>query len=213
MTQTKLERKTLKEWRDDLGLTQRGLSRFSGINEVQYWKLEKGYIPLTDYYREKVAEALELEPSQIAPSKPKLDINPDDWPDDGLRRETPIQTLKWWRERRGITQAELAAFSHIGFNTIKDIEQGTAVNVRPATRRRLARALRVAIDKIAFPGDGKRPSSEKPLEELLREELRAARYALRKAHDFMRDDSHITFQAQAVRDRLLPDIQRELRGT
>ncbi len=35
---------------------------------------------------------------------------------------------------------------------------------------------------------------------------------LRKAHDFMVDDSHITFRAQDIRDGLLEDFRRELEG-
>lgn len=214
MTETNGQRKqTLGEWRDELGMTQRGIARAAGISEVQYWKLEKGYILLSDYYLEKLVPVFNVQAQQIIPSRPKLDFDPDEWPDDGLLREAPVQPLKWWRERRGLTQAEFAAFSHVGFNTIKDIEQGRSIRVRPPTKRRLARSLRVAVDKIAFPGDGKPISSEKPREDLLREDLRAARYALRKAHDFMIDDAAITFRYQEQRDALLPDIQRELRGT
>lgn len=212
-TEEQQQRKTLREWRERRGFSQKGMARIAHLNNTTIFGLEKGAIPLDSESAQKVMAFLEVTPEQVLPCSYEVDIDPGMWPNDGLIPEAPHQPLKWWRERRGLTQTELCVYAGVSLNTVKDIEQATWKNVRPATRRKLARALKVAPDKIIFPGQNVRPSSEREPEDVLRAELRGARRALRKAYDFLRDDPNIALKALDKRDAIMGDIERELRGT
>jgi transcriptional regulator with XRE-family HTH domain len=213
MTETKLERKTLREWRQEMRLTQLEVAELAGISDNHYRQYERGDLSIRKKTGLKITNALGIKPSQVVPAEWKIDVDTSDWVDDGFSPEAPRQTLKWWRERRGLSQRELSYLAGISIGYAGNIEGGAVKRVPPHTRRKLARALQVAPVKLIFPGDDAVPSSEKSLESILRAELRGARRALGKAHDFMVDDANITFRAQDKRDSLLPEIQRELKGT
>jgi transcriptional regulator with XRE-family HTH domain len=60
-----------------------------------------------------------------------------------------LSRLKERRLRRGLTQIELAKLSDVGRATIAAIETDKRKRVHPATRRRLARALKVKPEELA----------------------------------------------------------------
>ena len=54
-----------------------------------------------------------------------------------------LSRIKEHRERRGLTQIELAKISGVGRATIAALETGKRKRVHPATREKLAQALKV----------------------------------------------------------------------
>ncbi len=54
-----------------------------------------------------------------------------------------LSRIKEHRRRRGLTQIELAKISGVGRATIAALETGKRKRVHPATRQRLAKALKV----------------------------------------------------------------------
>ncbi|HET8629945.1 MAG TPA: helix-turn-helix transcriptional regulator [Thermomicrobiales bacterium] len=57
------------------------------------------------------------------------------------------ERLRYWRERRALSQRELAAAAGVAQNTIWRTEQGQ-VAAHPATLRKLAAALGVRVDQL-----------------------------------------------------------------
>lgn len=55
--------------------------------------------------------------------------------------------LKWWRRRRGLTQAALARRAKLRQATISNIERGRIIP-RVSTLQRLARVLRVPLKNL-----------------------------------------------------------------
>jgi len=71
-------------------------------------------------------------------------------------RVAQINYLRSLRERRGITQVQLATLAHMAQNTISKLERGPKKAPRYNTVLALARALRVAPDTLRFGVDPRR---------------------------------------------------------
>lgn len=213
MTETELERKTLREWRESVGLEQRELADLCGVSHQRISALELGERRIENTTGQLVAKTLGLSIEQIMPERPKGVTVPDTsgW-DDGFSQSAPREHLRWWREHRGLSQRQLAAMAGLYYSHFTKIELGLLKSVTITTRRKLATALKVHLEKLILPGDDATPSRQQALEDLLRAELNGKKRAIRRLHDFLIDDSNITFKAQDARDALLRDIGPELKG-
>lgn len=211
MMGTELEKKTLREWREEAGLTQAELAELAGCSKSTVSDLELGNTSPTSFSGIKIATVLGLTVEQVLIPTPKNGVrNAISMPDPPFN--PPRQTLEWWRTYYSLTQRELARLSGLGSAVVQHIERGTHKNTAPRTRRKLAQALGIPPDKLILPGDDAIPEQEKSEMDFLRAELRGARRALRKAHDFLRHDPNIAMRALDNRDAILPDIEKEVRG-
>jgi transcriptional regulator with XRE-family HTH domain len=61
-----------------------------------------------------------------------------------------LPRLRYLRERRALTQRELAKLADITERTIRRLETGET-DSRPSTTRKLARALHVRVDDLMGP--------------------------------------------------------------
>jgi transcriptional regulator with XRE-family HTH domain len=203
----------LREWREEFGLTQKELIALVGCSRMAVQNIENGTTPSGSVGHLRIANALGIEPNQIVGESDLLPAPPADWAVDGYSIETPRQTLRWWRNKRSLSQPELARLAGFSVKSIQRIEHEVVRRRRPTTRRRLAQALRISPDKLVLPGDKAVTSEERSVEDVLRAELRGTRRALRRSYDFLRDDANIALKALDKRDVLLGDVEKELRGT
>lgn len=61
-------------------------------------------------------------------------------------------SLRAWRDYRALSLSELAALAHVDRQSIHRIEHGQQ-SPQPRTRRKLAKALHIAVEHIEW-GDG-----------------------------------------------------------
>lgn len=66
--------------------------------------------------------------------------------------KTVAERVKWARERRGLTQAELDEISGLTIGHTGSIERGTRENPSSITIAKLARALRITPQWLMFGG-------------------------------------------------------------
>jgi transcriptional regulator with XRE-family HTH domain len=157
------ERKTLLEWRWEFGLTQRELAELSDSTYATIANIERGRCTTKTPTAFRVAKALGLHPHQILagasrpPRPPTPVVSPTD---DGYRPDTPRKPLRWWREKRALSQEHLATLADVSTNTLWNIETGRTSMTKPSVKKRLADALKVAPDKIIFPGEGELTTEE-----------------------------------------------------
>jgi transcriptional regulator with XRE-family HTH domain len=216
-----LEKKTLKQWREYLSISQRELAEMARCAHVTVSALETGMLAPNCKAGERILAVMEgfgISESTIdiaeGIKEAKREIEESGvWVEDGFRATTPKRTLEEWREARNLSQRDLSILAGFSIRSIQLIERGEQEFVRPRNRQKLAKALRVRSNKLILPGDKVPTQTDIKVEESLRADLRGARRALHNAYVFMLDDSNITFRAQETRDALMPDIRRELKGT
>lgn len=215
MTETNGQRKqTLRDWREEFGLEQQELAELCGCPQPNISAVENGVRGPGGPTARKAAEALGIELSQLLPGKPLRQVEIDtSWWEDGFSPTAPRETLRWWREKRCLTPAQLSILSGMRSTHLYKIENNQLKRVTLSTRRRLTTALKVAPDKLILPGDTATPSQKQRVEDTFREDLRAARRALRIAFDFMREDYKIASRYLEERDKALEVVMREMRGT
>lgn len=213
MSETKLQQKTLREWRKEFGLSRREVAQLAGCAISTVTSVELGDATLTSAGAKRVLTALDLKVEQVIRGEPqRANVDESSWRLDRFSESAPRKTLRWWRERRSLTQRELAIKAGFSHHLISNIERSAYKSASPVTRRSLASALRVSPEKLVLPGDDAKVSAERNVEDLLRAELRGTRKALKKAHDFMRYDPNIAMRSLDARDAILGDIEREVRG-
>jgi len=83
----------------------------------------------------------------------------------------PLEGVREWRERRMLSQQELADRAGVSLFTIQRIERGEG-SVRPKTGRAVAKALGVAVEDL-LPKVDTPPSLEPTFHDVLGEEWRA----------------------------------------
>jgi transcriptional regulator with XRE-family HTH domain len=67
---------------------------------------------------------------------------------DGARRWTLGKAIGFWRERRRLTQLQLAARAGLSEDTLKSVEQGRRPKPGFFTVARIAAALEVGLDQL-----------------------------------------------------------------
>jgi transcriptional regulator with XRE-family HTH domain len=214
MTQTAIQKKSLKELRKESLLSQADVADILGVSQATVSRFESGVQVPERGQRQTLRELYDTELHGTSGvqwiDKNQLDLkwlrhtNPND----------PRRTLRWWRDHRHLSVEELAELSGLSPKTINNWEKGAVLTMRPKNRRALAKALMIAPDKLVLPGDEEKLSpgfTDRTAN--LRAELRGARHALRLAYDILREDAAITHRWQQSRDDVMPEIVRELKGT
>ncbi len=75
-----------------------------------------------------------------------------------MKVKVPNTKLRRLRERHGLSLRELAHFARCSHMTVHRLEAGT-LDVAPATKARIARALRVPVAEL-WPASDKRAASD-----------------------------------------------------
>ena len=202
-------KKTLKELRRESALSQADIAEMLGVSQAAVSRFESGVQLPEAEARQKLEELYETQDIRFI-DKNQIDLKWLRFTDPNA----PKRSLKWWREERHLSTEELAELAGVSPRAINNIERGSTLSIRPKNRRALAKALMVAPDKLVLPGDDEAADPGfTDRTATLRAELRESRRTNRKMYDFVINDSNITFKGQDIRDRLLPELQRELRGT
>jgi transcriptional regulator with XRE-family HTH domain len=76
---------------------------------------------------------------------------------EGVPRGTPLPRLRYWRQRRALTQQQLAGAAGVSARAISRLESDPARPAEATTHARLARALRVDPAELMASDGG--PSS------------------------------------------------------
>lgn len=126
-----------------------------------------------------------------------------------------IPKLREWRERRGLTQKDLARIAKVSPRSVAGYEAGQ--NIRPNTARKIADALEIAVEDLLNTGGeyeldereksrpkARRSSPEAPEEqasEERREDLRLIRELLTDTHGLFEDLAD-EYKAAGANDKL-----------
>lgn len=221
MIENGVKPKTIRELREDAGLTQRELAELVGFGRTAIRDFEIGSKSLDAPSSRRIMEALGVSPNQVTPVDPRHAIPVPNFDVDGLSADAPRLELRAWRELRCVSVQDLAVLVGMASSNIERLEgvsngaRGKKRTVFPATRRYLCEVLRVRPDKLILPGDDAIPEQERSALSYAREEVREYQKHTRRTYDFLRDISNVTHKGQDLRAYadLLAEAERKLKGT
>jgi transcriptional regulator with XRE-family HTH domain len=78
---------------------------------------------------------------------------------EGVPRGTPLPRLRYWRQRRALTQQQLAGAAGVSTRAISRLESDPTRPAEATTHARLARALGVDPAELMAPDGGPAPPS------------------------------------------------------
>jgi transcriptional regulator with XRE-family HTH domain len=120
-----------------------------------------------------------------------------------------LPRLLEWRERRALTQVQLAAAAGVSQDMVSKVERGLR-GVQPRTARRLAQALEIAVAELVAPpevaGDPKQ-LAPKLLERRLRSEGVETAWALADVEVVLAEGERLG--NEAMREQLIPTLRVE----
>ena len=125
--------RNLRLWRHERGMSQTDLANAAGMCRPFVSKIERGHFSVILETLERLAGALNVEPSVL--------IGP-------LRLSRPQRDLRDLRKSRGLSQSKLAVESGISRCTINRIESGKSA-AGPRARRAIADVLGVPASAIS----------------------------------------------------------------
>ena len=84
---------------------------------------------------------------------------------EGVPRGTPLPRLRYWRQRRALTQQQLAGAAGVSARAISRLESDPARPAEATTHARLAGALGVDPAELMAPDGGPAPPPDRDREQ------------------------------------------------
>ena len=131
--------KNLKQERIKKGYTQKELAEKTGIGRASIYYYEIGHFFPSDYYMERMLEALEVDMDYMVEDRPLTETMSEEW------KKIFGRNLKEERIKKGYTQKKMAEKAGISIKTLHDYEKGHFPE-RIASLYKLLNILGVGLD-------------------------------------------------------------------
>lgn len=131
--------KNLKQERRKKGYTQKELAEKTGIGRASIYYYEIGHFFPSDYYMERMLEALEVDMDYMVEDRPLTETMSEEW------KKIFGRNLKEERIKKGYTQKKMAEKAGISIKTLHDYEKGHFPE-RIASLYKLLNILGVGLD-------------------------------------------------------------------